>query len=82
MGKVKKGGNIMQFRIFTTLRQPPGRDAQADPSVFPVQPEPLAEQVEVEPAAGLVVGVAHIVPEGRPPHGDLTVFAHGSPGTL
>src|SRR6478672_8102142 len=42
--------------------------AQADPAIFAVDPEPTTLQIRQEPALGLVVGVGNVVPN----HGGLT----------
>lgn len=55
----------------------PSGNAQGHPALFLLQSEALAEQVEINPEAGLVVGVAHLVAEGGTPARDRAVFTRG-----
>ena len=56
-----------------------GRECEGDKAPLVLHPEPLALEVQVEPPAGPVIGVAHVVAEHGPPAGHLTVFTHALP---
>src|SRR5262245_44714751 len=71
--------DILEHRLDPLLVDQPQagvRQAQADPALLALEPEPAVLQVGEEAALGSVVGMGHVVPDLRLLAGDLADSRH------